>query len=900
MINVFFTCSYISDGFIQAQALLEHKGRIISRQIAGAAELSLFSGNNQQIQHILDQTIDSDDLVFASIYNLQGELVAESVSAQYQADGLADYHYYHQVIVSQSINTSDIFSPDQVDEPKIRVMGWVHVYLSKDALETSKNIIIGDAIIFFALAFAVTLILAGIISRRITKPIFILMEHLHRAETGHLGELIEATDSNEVGAVQRGFNRMTQALAANQKHLNERIQQATKQLQEAIADLEMKNTELAAARDEAQNANRTKSQFLVNMSHEIRTPLNGIKGFINLMMKSDMTSPQKRYAEIILKSTNDLTSIIEEILDLSKLESGKLQIVEEDFDLYEVIEQTRDILFVNVIKKNIDLILIIYSDIPRLVKGDKLHLKQALLNLMGNAIKFTDQGQVVVRVQLEGKTDNQAEVLITVEDTGIGINEQDQDELFTAFRQIDSTSNRRYSGTGLGLVISKNLVNLMGGDITMESHYGKGSTFSIRLPFQIVDLPLNRRPVPGLFALVFASKAICLQEIKSLYDRADVTTVGNLINPEQPADVAKTCIQQNRHLIDMIVFDLRHMKFNLDELVNIQQFGELRVIIMHYDQSMLPDVDFDHYEFISIITTSAQLRASLNTSPRINSPAIETDPQLISLDSKRVLLVDDNPINLALAGELIRLWGHQVIETEHALDAFTYYQQQDFDLIVLDIQMPDIDGIDLLKMMRIEKPDDPAPIVALTANIMQGETKRLIKLGFDYYLNKPIDEEKLKAILDGNQLAVDRLTVLEQTSKLDRLSSIDLAKSLSLLADNQSLLKHTLETLIQEIPTYQEQLRSALEPFDKNKILLVIHKIQGVTCYISLPKMRQQVIEVGELMAQNRQVNADLKIRAIIEELSCIQSTVEAEISRLGTIDNARNPNGQSQAGFEH
>ena len=192
-----------------------------------------------------------------------------------------------------------------------------------------------------------------------------------------------------------------------------KFQQATQQLNEAITDLEAKNRELGFARDVAQDANRTKSEFLANMSHEIRTPINGIKGFIGLLSQANLEATQQRYVDIIMKSTNDLAAIVDEILDFSKMESGKLHIVDEVFDLHEVIEQTRDLLYINVLTKGIDLNLIIFSDTPRQVIGDKLRLKQILLNLIGNAIKFTDHGRVVIRVNLEDQDDATVQILIS-------------------------------------------------------------------------------------------------------------------------------------------------------------------------------------------------------------------------------------------------------------------------------------------------------------------------------------------------------------------------------------------------------------------------------------------------------------------------------------------------------
>ncbi len=319
-----------------------------------------------------------------------------------------------------------------------------------------------EATVFFVAVLAVAILLTTIISRRITTPISRMVEHLRLVETGQLGKTIEATEASEIGALQLGFNRMTQSLLANRRHLNHRIQQATQQLNEAITDLESKNRELGFARDLAQDANRKKSEFLANMSHEIRTPINGIKGFISLLDQASLEASQHRYVDIIKKSTSDLTAIVDEILDFSKMESGKLHIVDETFDLHEVIEQTRDLLFINVLTRSIDLNLIIFSDTPRWVIGDKLRLKQILLNLIGNAIKFTDHGRVVVKVSVEERSEEQADVLICVEDSGIGISTADQQLLFRAFSQVESSDTRRFSGTGLGLMISQNLATFDG------------------------------------------------------------------------------------------------------------------------------------------------------------------------------------------------------------------------------------------------------------------------------------------------------------------------------------------------------------------------------------------------------------------------------------------------------
>ena len=720
-----------------------------------------------------------------------------------------------------------------------------------------------------------------------------MLEHIKKVEKGQLGEVIISFEKSEIGELQKGFNQMTESLLANRNELNEKIQFATKQLSEAIGDLESKNSELKLAKDEAQNANEIKSIFLTNMSHEIRTPINGIKGFINLISQSDLNPTQKRYADIILKSTNDLTDIISEILDFSKMESGKLQIVDGNFDLYEAIQQTRDILFINVLSKNIDLVLIIYSDTPQFVCGDKLRLKQVLLNLIGNAIKFTDEGEVVIRVAVEQQTESDVNILITIEDTGIGISEDDQKNLFEAFRQVETASNRRFKGTGLGLVISRNLVGLMAGEISMQSKIGVGTKFSVHLPFLLTSMPKDIKEIPldNKIALILSSRKTCLQEIISLFDRAEIATESMFLSGSDSAESINSKIQKFLRHIDFLVIDLRHFNFDLKQMLKNISMDQTRIIVMHYDQTMVKTLWNLNLEFISATTNSQNLQKSLS-SPLVNiSTKISSIPSLPS-SSKTVLLVDDNQINLKLASELIGLWGHQVYEAESALEAMALYKKESFDLIVLDIQMPEIDGVELLKMMRIENKQDQTPTVALTANILDNEEQRLLTLGFDYYLSKPIDEEKFRRILDSSSFTNTDFTKLEKVTVTDQSivvpsSSFDFKQSLKLSQNNKVILCKILEILIRDIPNLQLQLKSAAFQNDKERLSAILHKLHGTTCYISLPKLKKLVTSLQQLITtfSNRQLqNTTLKIH---DELFNIQNETRQLLIEMEKEENA-------------
>ncbi len=884
LIDLFFTYTHIDNSIEQANELLQSKGQIIARQIAGASEFNLFTGNDSQIQYQLDQSVGSNDIVQAAIYDRQGRLIAESTAASFDRSVASDYHYYRQNILSQSIEHSDVFTPDLVDSPQTSTLGWVHLYISRQQLEQTTRQIIFNSIVFFVSILIMAVGLTVVISRRITRPIIGLMENLKYVETGRLGKTIEPTEDNEIGAVQKGFNRMTQSLLTNRRHLNQRIQQATQQLNEAITDLESKNRELGFARDEAMDANRSKSEFLANMSHEIRTPINGIKGFVSLLSQSMLDHSQRRYVDIILKSTADLTNIVNEILDFSKMESGKLHIVDEEFDLYEVIEQTRDILFINVLTKNIDLNLIIYSDTPRWLIGDKLRLKQILLNLIGNAIKFTDQGRVVIKVSIEDQHQDEVDVEIIVEDSGIGISEEDQRNLFQAFSQVESSDSRRFAGTGLGLVISKNLATLMGGDITMHSELGQGSKFVLRLPFKMPQHAETGQAAASssIKALIFAAENTCLMETRTLFDRAGINTECSLVENQNGVDPVVECIQRNLAYIDLLVFDMRHLRINLDQVLDAELAKTVRIILMDYDRGVEPLSKIPGVEFVSIINTTQSIAQLVASKSEATEHEAASNPTKVS-GRKRVLLVDDNQVNLKLASELIHLWGHEVTEAEHGSQALEIYQSQDFDLIILDIQMPDIDGASLLQMMREQKPDDQTPVVALTANVLNDEADRLLELGFDYYLSKPIDEEKFRSLLDGSPQRRVSGSQPPDANESSEDCSVNYARSLSLSADNESLLRQIFEIIQRDIPDQQQQLDKALQQQDQAKLAAIAHKLHGVTCYASLPRLRRKVLGFQHRLAHD----SNTPLETSVAELSSELAEVKQEVERyLAIMDN--------------
>ncbi len=874
LIDAVFTYLHINNSIQQAEKLLRSKGQVIAQQLASATEFNLLSGNYAQIDHLLEASIGKNNILNLALYDADGKIVAQASAEDFNPDDTTDYAYSRHAVVTPNLELQDIFQPDETQNANAwRTLGWVHMYLSTQQLQqVRKQIFLEGAVFFFSMLLIAT-VLTLVISRRLTRPIYTMLDHLKRVETGRLGETIDELENNEIGDVQKGFNNMSQALLANHTQLDQRIKSATLELMNAVTSLEYNNRELATARDKAQQADQVKSQFLANMSHEIRTPINGIQGFINLLCKSGLKADQKRYADIIARSTTDLTSIVNEILDFSKLESDKVELTCQPFDLCELLENARDNLFASTLEKGIDLNLCIYSDTPRWLIGDPLRIKQILLNLIGNAIKFTDMGHVSITALMEDDHDSSIMLRVEIEDSGIGISDADQKDLFQAFKQIESDTKRRYSGTGLGLAISKNLARLMGGDIRLESQLGKGSRFTLLLPLKI-DTEQPRQTDPeDLRAMIYATRKRGLSEIQSLYNRCGYTTETEHINESRDIDQLHRQLKMNLPHLDLIVLDLRHEHRDMHRLISPDITATCTVIIMHHD---LQQVDLSLYpdcHFVSTLQHTDLLIDTLQGTGAESSQQATSQAQsgTATKAGKKLLIVDDNPVNLALACELTTLWGHHPQQAADANAAMKLFRQQTFDLILLDIQMPVIDGVQLMQMMREFQPGLQAPIVAITANALEQEKQRLLKLGFNAFISKPINEDKLQQVLNRKAALNDEAAVegiaSEGIDSEETAVSVDYELTRKLSANNVKLIKATFSLLQLELPGFVEELSQAIEAEDGRLIGDIMHKLRGVCCYAGLPELKRlldryddaKTIDRRAILAVCREVRAELQ-----------------------------------------
>lgn len=863
---------FINTRIQDLDAALIDRGRAIANQLAPASEYGVFSGNHDILKSLAESALREADVVRVGILDRNHITLVQAKHRNENVLMHSDLLEFEAPILAPSLSISDFEEPMQQRES--RPIGWVKVELSRADTRKRQRQILLTSLLMTVSVLILSAVLALRTSRGVSHPIQNITQAVQRLGSGDLRVRVSETSPGEIGTLEHGVNSMAGALENAQAELQLQVDQATAELRETLEAVEIQNVELDLARKRAIQTSREKSEFLANMSHEIRTPMNGLLGFIDLLLRTPLNAEQRDYTSTVRKSASNLLVIVNDILDFSKIESGKLSTESIPFDLREALEDSVDLMAPLAHEKGLEIILLIYSDVPLHLYGDANRIRQIMLNLLGNALKFTHQGSVVVRVMLEENEaeadtsdcdDDMVSLRISVSDTGIGLSEEQQGRLFSAFSQADSSATRRFGGSGLGLFICKKLVELMGGQIGVDSAVGSGSTFwfSLRCVRQ-ADVPEEEHAtqVADRRALIYDAHPLARLAVRHALEDwgMHITEVGDRTGLREAA---------NAHVFDIVLVGVNLPEEKDDELRNfVNQLAgperPLLILLNSIERERLKRVcGFGADDCLSKPPRRDSLRRAvfklLDAEPDAEGDFVErrktARPKMPDLRGARILLADDNEINRKLIGLQLETLGVEVSNAIDGRQALELANRHHFDLILMDVHMPELTGEQSAQAIRAGSgPNRNTPIVALTANAFTNEPQRLTTSGINECLIKPISEYRLWEVVKrwtGHAADAPPESTTNGTAR-------------------EEIFRELLTMLMAELPQQRAQLTTAFRAADWTTLRELAHKIRGSAAYCHVKPLENACAELEAASATASREQIELGYRqtlARIDEL---------------------------------
>jgi diguanylate cyclase (GGDEF)-like protein len=841
--------TYLSGKTIRDRFIFE--GYQTAETLASQSTLALLFGSPDNVQEYAEAVLNSPDIAAIAVYDtghepllmigdrnrLVKEIAVIPPRTIMTEDGDRLWRFIAPVTTTPS-QAED--SPFTVHPPRPELLGYIQLVMGKETMYALTGDLLKTNILVSSVLAALLLTALLLLTSRVTRPINRLAGTMHRATTGETMIRANIEGPRDVTEMQIAFNRMMDVL-------------------------ETREQELRKARDSALESARIKGEFAATVSHELRTPLNGVIGMLELLQGMGLNSRQADYLEVARSSGESLLTLVNDILNFSRNDSGNIETISEDFTLVDLLDDIMGLIGTEANKKGLDIGFVIERDVPPVLIGDRSRLHQILVNLIGNAIKFTDSGEIAIHVELpEDSAPEHTELVFEIRDSGIGIPESAHKRIFEPFLQADGSTTRKYGGTGLGLAISKQIVEFMGGEIGVRSSTGAGSTFWFRLPFERAATRLNDRGQEAKLS----GKSILIVDDSDIVRRQARRFCEDLSMRPMTAESLKemTAIIDSRRD--------RHPAFDY-LLIDANLKGDFGQSVMDFmDSGFMTDID--HVVLIvngendadaSISQTGEwsirkPLRKSAITSILLDALAQPTtgpghsQDQDLSPDavhagsgpfSARVLVVEDNRSNqLVVSGMLNRL-GIRSLLAANGHEALEAIRREPFDLVLMDCNMPDMDGYETTRRLRtIEGSDSHVPVVAMTANDQEGDIRKCLDAGMDDYLSKPLKLELLQHKIDqwiskqtGNGGNKPVVTNPDSGSQPESGHTLDLDFFYDLKDTLGPAFPSMLKVFIEDLPGYLANLEFSIRNGATENIPNIAHAIKGSAANIGASRLAE-------------------------------------------------------------